>query len=133
MINNPVYSDNIVRGSDLQVVVDAINANEVFTDNMTIIGNKSEAGISISVVDQYGGGVSGGKGGAQYTFRAKIKTYTAGTGIYTVDIYNNGYSEPATSEDIVATPTITTFTPLGIGEKAIVMLDEVETLGDNES
>jgi hypothetical protein len=77
--------------------------------------------------------ISGGKGGAQSTFKAKIKTYTVGTGVYTVDIYNNGYNEPATSTDVLATPTITTFTPLGIGEKAIVMIDEVETLGDNEN
>jgi len=56
MIENPVYNDDFVKGSDLQQVVDAVNANEVFTDNMTIMGNKSEAGISLSVVDQYGGG-----------------------------------------------------------------------------
>ncbi len=75
----------------------------------------------------------GGSGGSTSTYLAKIKTYTAGTGVYTVDIYSNGYNEDATETDIKATPTITTFTPLGIGEKAIVMKDEIETLGDNES
>ena len=56
MLDNPVYNDSIVRGYDLQAIVDAVNANELFTDNTTLIANKSEAGTSLSVVDQYGGG-----------------------------------------------------------------------------
>ena len=55
-MDNPVYNDDYVKGSDLQQVIDQVNANEIFTDNMTITGNKSEAGMSLSVVDQYGGG-----------------------------------------------------------------------------
>ena len=132
MIDNPVYSDSIVRGSDLQQIVDEINRNAVFTDNMTIQAERSEAGISLSVVDQYGGG-GGGEGGTQFTFLSKIKSYDQGTGIYLVDLYNNGYGEVPTQIDVEATPTIQTFTPLGIGEKAVVMLDTIETLGDNES
>lgn len=69
--------------------------------------------------------------GSKFTFRAKIKTYNLATGIYTVDIYENGYDNEATELDVQAIPTIYTFTPLGIGDKAIVMIDVVETLGDN--
>ncbi len=131
MINNPVYNDELVRGNDLQYVVDAINNNELYGDQVSTKIDKGTGGTTISVIQQ--DAVAVGSGGSTSTYLAKIKTYTEGTGVYTVDIYNNGYNEDATETDIKATPTITTFTPLGIGEKAIVMKDEVETLGDDES
>ncbi len=72
MMDNPVYNDDYVKGSDLQQVIDQVNANEVFTDNMTITGNKSEAGMSLSVIDQYGGGGGGGGGGISFPFTMSL-------------------------------------------------------------
>ena len=91
-------------------------------------------GQMIRLKVQTGGGSStSGAPPSSCTDRARIKDYTVGTGVYTVDIYGNGYSSDPTELGTMATPTVITFTPLGVGEKCIVMKDEVETLGDDES
>ena len=65
MLNYFLNDDTLVRGSDLRDVIDAINANEVYTDFNTIQATKGNGGTFLSVVDQYGGG--GGAGGATST------------------------------------------------------------------
>lgn len=127
ILENPVYNDDVVRGRDLQEVVDAVNANEVFTDNMTIIGSKSEAGMSLSVVDQYGGGVGGGQSGGNVY---PVKIQSGSNGVYKGIIIDQNTGE-ATGDIIDAIATRATGYDLPADSYVVAYKVSVETLGSN--
>lgn len=87
MIDNPVYDDNLVRGSDLQPIIDQLNAQEVFVDDLTMISTESTAGKYLSVIDQYGGG-SGGGGGDTVAFAPAV-IVSGSNGVYVCNIVND--------------------------------------------
>ncbi len=127
MIDNPVYSGDIVRGSDLQLVVDAVNANEVFTDNMTIIGSKSEAGMSISVIDQYGGGGGGDSVASTSVSGAEVKS--GGNGLYNGDLLAEDGEVSEAGVDFIATPS--TVYNLPVTNHTVAYKVSTSTLGSN--
>lgn len=88
MIDNPVYDDNLVRGSDLQPIIDQMNAQEVFVDDLTMISTESTAGKYLSVIDQYGGGSGGGGEAGDTNVYPCIVTSVTDTALYGVKLEN---------------------------------------------
>jgi hypothetical protein len=67
MIDNLVPHDALVRGSDLQHIIDQLNMQNVIADGQTILASETTGGRIISVVDQYGGGGGAGVAASDVT------------------------------------------------------------------
>jgi len=85
MLNYFLNDDTLVRGSDLRDVIDAINANEVYTDFNTIQATKGNGGTFLSVVDQYGGGGGAGALSENYPFKTTM-TLDSESNVYNVSV-----------------------------------------------
>lgn len=119
-----------IHSSDLDELYQWAQSMQIVGDNQNIEIDHNSNGVTIKFTGIIGGDEGGGAG-TQLTFLAKIKAVGAQVGIYTVDIYNNGFDEDPTESDVEATPTLFTFTPLAVGDKCVVMKTTIETLGDN--
>ena len=126
MIENPVYSDNIVRGSDLQPIIDQLNAQEVFTDNMTILAERSTSGINLSVIDQYGGG---GGGEVSTGSTVQIKITSGSNGIYTGNIIDPATGDEGAEATVFANRA--TVDDLNVGKYIVGARVSAPTLGAN--
>ena len=100
MIYNKVMSSEVVKGHHLDDLIKAINNNEVFGDQTTIIVNKSDGGTSLQVADQYGGGTSGGTVSGVSAFQIQ----SGGNGVYTAKKIDQTTGEPLADDfTIIAT------------------------------
>jgi len=72
MINYILNDSDLVRGRDIRTIIDEVNANEIISDNLTIVVDKNEGGTSIQVIDQFGGGSSPSEEIATFPFQTTM-------------------------------------------------------------
>ena len=121
-----------IRTEDLEPLYDYINSLQFHGDGINIVVDHDPTGVSVRFIGDLTPPAES-SGGATNTYPAKIINTTSTAGLYFVDLYANGFDESPTHTNVKAIPTINTFTPLSIGDACVVLLDNVETLGDNET
>ena len=108
MIYNIKMSDEIVRGSDLDYIINAINQNEVLTDQITLAVDKTPTGSQLRLIDQGASAVGESTESQESSFSISVSKnesdeYIASveSGIITIENYSgNDFVYAIPSEEI---------------------------------